>query len=105
MSSHALAPQDPRHEVTIGWDPPLANFFLQVCDLEVDDAIADPVIVWLGADGYATGPDVDAILEEAGRWAIVPDELRGLLLEDCEREGTRPKSRFLAMLSSQKEIR
>lgn len=83
----------------------MANFFLQVLDLALDEAAADPVIVWRGADNYATEPNVDPVLEEAARWATIPDELRRSLLKDQEKEGSRPPSPFLAMLSSKKEIR
>ncbi len=90
MSRYALAPYSPRYEVSIGWDPPLANFFLQVRDRKVDEQMADPLIVWLGADGYATEPAVDPVLDEAARWAAVPQDLRTLLLVDQQREGARP---------------
>jgi hypothetical protein len=94
MSRHALAPYSPRYEVSIRWDPPLANFFLQVRDSEIDEQAADPVIVWLGADGYATEPAVDPVLEEAARWAGVPQDLRALLLVDQQCEGARPRVSF-----------
>ncbi len=47
------------------------------------------MIVWLGADGYATEMEVDRVLAEASRWAIVPADLRALLLSDQQREGVR----------------
>ena len=97
MSQHQLIPRDPRHDVTIGWDPGLANFFLQVLDRKVKERNEDedPFIVWLGADGYDTEPDVNPVLEEAERWAFIPRGLRISLLTDHKREGTRPRPRLL----------
>ncbi len=86
MSRYTLAPFDERYEVSIGWDRPLANFFLTVYDHEVDEEKADPVIVWLGADGHATERDVDRVLREAERWAKISPELRASLLSDQRRE-------------------
>jgi len=90
MSRHLLEARNAHHEVSIGWDPPLANFFLQVQDLHTDEAIEDPVFVWLGADGYATESNVDRVLAEAELWALVPCELRATLLAEQAAEGVRP---------------
>ncbi len=51
------------------------------------------MIVWLGADGYATEMEVDRVLAEASRWAIVPADLRTLLLSDQQRERVRRLAR------------
>jgi hypothetical protein len=90
MSRYELQPKQPHHEVSIGWDPPLGNFFLQVYDTDINDEVEDPVVVWLGADGYATETDVDQVLEEAAIWAEIIPELRSKLLQDHLREGMRP---------------
>jgi hypothetical protein len=97
MSRYDLTPRDPRHEVSIGWDPCLANHFLQVVDREIseDDTDHDRFLVWRGADGYATEPDMDELLEEAARWALLPPDLSTTLLADREREGTRPRPPLL----------
>jgi hypothetical protein len=96
MSQYALVPNNPRYEVILGWDPPLANFFLQVRDLEVDEDRSDPITVWLGADDYAAEPNVDSVLEEAARWAEIPPDLRGRLLADRASEGVRPRPKWMA---------
>lgn len=92
MSCYDPAPRGPRHEVGIGWDPCVANYFLQIVDREVteEDSDQDRVIVWRGAGGYATQPDLDDLLEEAGQWALVPPELGATLIADREREGRQP---------------
>jgi hypothetical protein len=82
MSRYRLAPRNQRHEVSIGWDRPLFNFFLQVRDLDIDEDKADPIVVWLGADGFATETAVDRVLVEASRWAMIPEDLRVRLLSD-----------------------
>lgn len=94
MSHYVLESLHPRHTIRIGWDPPLANFFLQVEDNEADDTVEDPVFVWLGADGYATETDVDHVLQEARRWGVVPETLRTTLVQDQIVEGTRPPRRL-----------
>lgn len=92
MSRYELEPYDARYEVSVGWDRPLSNFFLQVYDTEADEEKEDPMIVWLGADGYATEMDVDRVLGEAAKRAIVPPDLRACLLLDQKREGTCPRA-------------
>ena len=89
MSQHTLEPLQSHHEVTIGWDPPLSNFFLQVHDRDVAEDEGDPVIVWLGADRPATELDVDRVLKEAANWAVIPEDLRERLLRDKRVEGRR----------------
>jgi len=98
MSHYNLEPLTSHYEVSIGWDPPLGSFFLQVRDREVDEVQADPVIVWLGADWPATETDVDSLLLEASQWAILPEDLRSRLLTDRTAEGTRPAPLFLRWL-------
>jgi len=90
MSRYELEARNPRYEVSVGWDRPLSNFFLQVYDTEADEEEGDPMIVWLGADGYAMETDVDRILQHLSPWAIVSDVLRAQLLLDQEREKARP---------------
>ena len=89
MSQHILEPLTPRYEVRIGWDRPLSNFYLIVHDNEVDEDLADPVIVWLGADRRASELDVDRVLVEARKWALVPEDLRENLLYEQRVEGSR----------------
>lgn len=92
MSRYPLEPHNPRHEVHVGWDRPLSNFFLVVLDPHVDEDTGDPIVVWLGADGYATEPHVDHVLQEASKWAVVPRGLRALLLFDEQCEGMHSQS-------------
>ncbi len=89
MSQHILEPLSPRYEVRIGWDRPLSNFFLIVRDDQIDEDDADPVIVWLGADRPASEMDVDRVLVEATKWALVPADLRERLLDEQRIEGRR----------------
>jgi hypothetical protein len=93
MSQHILDALNPRHEVMIGWDRPLSNFFLIVLDLTVAEDEEDREIVWLGADRPATELDVDRVLKEACEWAVIPIDLRKKLLADQQHEGRRIWSR------------
>lgn len=71
------------------------EFLFQVYDLEADEEKEDPIVVWLGADGFATEMDVDRVLGEASKWAVVPPDLQVHLLLDQKREGTRPRAALL----------
>lgn len=95
MSHYDLEPLTSRYEISIGWDPPLGSFLLQVRDREIDETQQDPVIVWMGADWPATEIKVDQLLLEASQWAILPEDLRPGLLTDRATEGTRPSPPFL----------
>lgn len=92
MSRYELEPYNACYQVSVGWDRPLSNFFLQVYDVDANEEEEDPMVVWLGADGYATEMDVDRILKEASKWAVVPPDLRIYLLLDLKREGTRSRT-------------
>jgi hypothetical protein len=72
------------------YSPRWSYFFFQVYDPEADEEKEDPMVVWLGADGYATEINVDRVLAEALKWAVVPPDLRVHLLLDQKREGTCP---------------
>lgn len=94
MSRYELTPLSARYEVAIGWDRPFGNFFLQVINRELDSAEEDDIVLWIGADQRESELDVDRILEEAARWAVVPEWVRPWLLADQEFEGTRPPPDF-----------
>jgi hypothetical protein len=64
----------------VGWDPPLGNFFLQVIDPSRDEE--NELLVWLGADGIGTETNVDRILGEASKWAIIPADFHQVLLAE-----------------------
>jgi hypothetical protein len=68
MSRYTIKGHEETHEIVIGWDAPLANFFLQVKDLERNED--DEPVVWLGAEGYGTQTNVDLILAEAAKWGL-----------------------------------
>jgi hypothetical protein len=92
MSRYDLEPLESCYEIAVGWDPGLGNFFLQVIDRDLaneDDSDVDDVIVWLGADEFRTELDVDRVLAEAAKWAVLPEDLRPRLLSDQVSQGTR----------------
>lgn len=99
MSRYNLEPLASRYEVSIGWDPGLGNYFLQVLDHEVDETEQDPMIVWVGADWPVTETDVDRVLDEACKWAIIPNDLRFHLLADRASKGTHASPLFLQWLA------
>jgi hypothetical protein len=95
MSRYTIEAHDEDHEIVIGWDAPLANFFLQVKNRWNDEA---QPFVWLGAEGYGTQTDVDLILAEAAKWGPVRPDLRADLLSDQQTQGTQPKNPLLSAL-------
>ena len=52
MSRYAIAPQDPRYEVIVGWDPPMQTYFGQVflLTIEEDDTAC---VLWVGLEVQA----------------------------------------------------
>jgi hypothetical protein len=76
MSRHILTAKDPALRVVVGWDPPLATFFLQVEDLrKEDDEDEDPMVAWLGFEPDEI-PTVEALAEKLAPWAEIPMETR-----------------------------
>lgn len=74
-------------ELAVGWDPPLATFFLQL--LHEDDDGEPITVIWIGT-AYGECPDVDKIADMAARYSDAPN-VRELLLADQTRQGSRPK--------------
>ncbi|MFB8236207.1 hypothetical protein ACFC58_06605 [Kitasatospora purpeofusca] len=99
---HQLKPLDGApvgRTVTIGWDSPLATYFLQVLDEPPADS-EDEVIetVWEGGVPHQH-PEPDHLVELAAQYATVPDDLAGTLRFDQEASGPqfagRPGTHFV----------
>jgi hypothetical protein len=82
MSRHVLQPRADRPDVaeaTIGWDRPLATFFVQAFAPQVDGE--DHIIEWCGTEPGEL-PTPEAAIAIAFVFAIVSDELAATLHAD-----------------------
>ena len=81
MSRHDLTPLDPNPAVTIGWDPPLRTFFVQVLDLAADENSDDRTVLWIGAAPREVR-SVGTAIRAASRYARVPADAHIQLVDD-----------------------
>ena len=72
--------QDPRLTVVVGWDNPLATFFVEVFDPSIDDE-DEAYILWIGTAPQAI-PTVAALQAQLTGWATIPDAIVGRLTRD-----------------------
>ena len=70
MSRYAIAAQDPRYEVIVGWDPPMQTYFGQVflMTIEEDD---EACVLWVGLEVQAL-TTVAALQEVLQAYATLP---------------------------------
>lgn len=91
MSRHDF--EDDRVRLTIGWDAPLATFFLQVWTGEEADEDDGPAI-WLGTN-YAEAPSPDPLIAVARRHVpALPDAMIRQLFVDQLMAPARPPRSF-----------
>ena len=51
MSRYKLkSAKNPNHEVVVGWDATLRNYFCIIEDSSIDEEEADPTIFWIGTN-------------------------------------------------------
>ena len=83
MSRYIVRGLNPDHLITVGFDPPLQSFFLQV------DSYAAPLEedVWLGTSPQAI-PTVAALVEVTRPYAILTAEVQAQLEQDYETRTT-----------------
>ena len=72
MSRRCLVSKHPDRTATVGWDAPLATFFVQVHDQTLDDD--DQVVFWRGASKQGEIPTLEELLKLLRPHAVV-DEL------------------------------
>ncbi|WP_230771767.1 hypothetical protein [Sphingomonas sp. Leaf4] len=90
MSRHQLAAHPDRPEVShavIGWDRPLATYFVQV----FSKGSRERVIFW---QGTAPGeiPTAEAAIALAEPFTVIPDDLAARLRRDFAEQPIRPPS-------------
>lgn len=79
--------------LAIGWDAPLATYFLQL--LHIDPATDETTdVIWIGTN-YEERQDVDEIIDLASHYSPEARSHRDRLIADRERQGSRPRSPLL----------
>ena len=86
MSQHRYEGRTPGLTVLIGWDAPLATYFLSVADEDADEPL-----IWHGGR-YGECPEPRPLLDLARQWSdAVPDALLSQLLADELAEPAKPR--------------
>lgn len=86
MSRYEFAGRERGVAVALGWDPPLATYFLQVSAEGEDEPL-----LWRGGR-LGECPEPGPLLALARRWSdAVPDDLLARLLADESAEPARPR--------------
>jgi hypothetical protein len=94
MSRHALRPTKPEHtdyEIVVGWDSMLGNFFGEVRKPRDNDYDLGGEVVISIAEVRRTPPNVadfNALISAISEYAIIGDDLRRTLWDECRNEGT-----------------
>ena len=89
MSRHEFAGRERGTRIVLGWDAPLASYFLHVIGEE------DAVLLWRGGP-YGECPEPGPLLALARRWSdAVPDGLLARLLADGSADPAHPRRPWL----------
>lgn len=80
MSRHGIEANDPRFEITVGWDHPLNTYFVQVEDNEAEDE-DDALIVWVGTS-YNEIQTPEALQAFIAQYGNIPQEVIKALRDD-----------------------
>lgn len=72
---------DSHLEIAIGWDRPLATYFVQVLDPTRDEEDPGFEILWQGTS-FGEIPSVDDAIALIAPWIDIPADLRALLILD-----------------------
>jgi hypothetical protein len=86
MASHELHPRQGAPQgrtVRVGWDAPLATFFVQVLDKD-----AEVEVVWRGTDPHEI-TEACTVLDLARPYALIEDGLEQVLAAEARTEGSR----------------
>jgi hypothetical protein len=90
MSRHTLRPTKPEHtdyEIVVGWDSMLGNFFGEV---RKPRDLGGEVVISI-AEVRRTPPNVadfNALISAISDYAIIGNDLRRTLWDECRNEGT-----------------
>ena len=80
MSRYRIPAQDPDLTVIVGWDNPLATFFVQVFNPSIDED-EDACLLWIGTAPGAI-PTVAALQAQLTGWATIPPAILDCLVRD-----------------------
>lgn len=80
MSRHQIPGIDPKHEVFVGWDPPLMSFFGQVYDPSLDEE-ENPTF-WVGAGRLRELQTVGHLVLAMTSYVVFSDAVLTMLNDD-----------------------
>ena len=80
MSRRKAIPQNPDHEVIVGWDAALGTFFAQVCAFTEDCNDGD-LVLWVGMRRLEI-ETVESLAIAIRDYATIPDDLTEQLEQD-----------------------
>jgi hypothetical protein len=83
MSRYQIPAQDPRFDVVVGWDSPLATFFCQVFDTTTDADDDTSCVFWEGSEVQSI-PTLDALHAHIRPFATIPEATCAQLRRDQE---------------------
>lgn len=83
MSRHTLIPNDPNHEVVVGWDKGLEDFFIQVFDIQKSAETGEDVLaVSLGCNPIQGELSYSRFVTEARKYGYLSENLAHEILEE-----------------------
>jgi hypothetical protein len=88
MSRYVLPVHDPTLRVTVGWDPPLQTFFVQVVRPTTAPHADDTLVAWLGTRAQEI-PSVAQLGRQLVAYAVIPRATQAQLARE-QRESRPP---------------
>ena len=96
MSRRTILALDPKHEVIVGWDPPMTTFFGIVYDRSRDEH--DQIIEWVGAQQVSEVTDLPTFCRIMAPYADIGMSMQLLLHADAHNQ---PIGRLASVNTSQ----
>jgi hypothetical protein len=81
-SRYDIAGNNPKHEISVGWDAPLTTFFAQVFDSDSEDDMDEPVL-WLGDEPMQI-PTLELLIQRLAPFASIPPDILEKLQKDYD---------------------
>ena len=82
MTTYHIKAKDPKHDILVGWDPPMNSFFLHVIDTSKSEDNPKRDVLWIGCTEHEIyNPDV--VIEKAAPYAEIDPAMRDRLYKDA----------------------
>jgi hypothetical protein len=92
MSRYSIPALHSEHQIVVGWDSPLASFFAEVIDQNLEAAIArgecseeevEPMLLWVGAIPGEI-PTLEQLQAVIAPFAVIPNDTIAQLQSDYD---------------------